>query len=388
MSDQNEKFLAAIRKIGNHPTGYRMALLHMSDLPPAKRTRDNLTRAIKDLAQLRAKYNEGEIFVLSSLDIVFVGHVVTRPVLAGVCEDIQVAFLGRGALGIPIPGAGARTNFFTIFELSRDYSKAVAYAEAAQAPVQQQMVGGRAVADSTLLARIKEEILHTDIAAMLFNQPAYDIGSGPNAQVMFHETYISVQVLEQIFCPGISITGRRWLFADLTEELDTVVLRFLADPRERQGRHEISLNINLSTLASEKFAKFDAEITPEYRGEIILEVNKTDVFENMGLFRRVTPGLREKGYRILLDSLSFDSLVAIDFDGLPCDFAKVFWDNEFNGLPESEVERAREKMRTGKPRFILARCDNAESVRFARSAGVTIVQGRLIDHMMRNKGGL
>ena len=255
-------------------------------------------------------------------------------------------------------------------------------------PVQQQIVGGRAVADITLLSRIKEEILHTDIAAMLFNQPAYELGSGPQATVLFHETYISVQVLEQIFCPGISITGRRWLFADLTEELDTVVLRFLADPRERQGRHEISLNINLSTLASDKFTKFDAEITPEYRREIILEVNKTDVFENMGVFRRVAPSLREKGYRVLLDSLSFDCLAAIDFNGIEVDFAKVFWDNDFNGLTEVEVERAREKMKTGKPRFILARCDNAESVRFARSANVTIVQGRLIDHMMRNKGGL
>ncbi len=39
--------------------------------------------------------------------------------------------------------------------------------------------------------------------------------------------------------------------------------------------------------------------------------------------------------------------------------------------------------RRSMPQFVLARCDTAEGLRFARSAGITIVQGRLIDNMVK-----
>ena len=94
--------------------------------------------------------------------------------------------------------------------------------------------------------------------------------------------------------------------------------------------------------------------------------------------------LNVAGYRILLDGLSFLNVDAIDFNGIECDFAKVFWSSEAAALSEEQLGRITAKMSgSDKPRFILARCDAAESVRYAKTIGLQLVQGRLVDHMVK-----
>jgi c-di-GMP-related signal transduction protein len=104
----------------------------------------------------------------------------------------------------------------------------------------------------------------------------------------------------------------------------------------------------------------------------------------MRLFRELVPFLRERGYRILLDGLSFYNVAAIDFEGIDCDFAKIFWSGEAGTLSEDTAEKILSKVRKSeKPLFLLGRCDTAESIRFAKMAGIHLVQGRLIDHMVK-----
>ena len=385
MSDPNTRFLVYLKKIGEKPTGYRAAHLHISQLPPAKKTRDNLSRAISLLSDLKAKYKDGEIFLMKNVDIVFITKEISKPILAAACEAVEQTFVGK--MGVMFTNVhGGERESYTLFDLTNDYPKLRDWAEDT-AGVSQTAGNGAEVKgeiDLSILARIKEEVQKIDITPMLFNQTIYYIGDEGKVQPTFHEMYISVQVLEDMFCPGLSLTSRRWLFADLTEDLDTVVLRLLTDPDQRAHHKGISINVNLSSLASTKFVKFDAELPAERRQGVILEINKTDIFENMRLFRELAPFLRSRGYRILLDGLSFANVEAIDFDGIECDFAKVFWSGEPAAMTGDALARVTAKMRRPtRPRFILARCDAAESMRFAKSIGLKLVQGRLVDHMVK-----
>ncbi len=120
------------------------------------------------------------------------------------------------------------------------------------------------------------------------------------------------------------------------------------------------------------------------RQNIILEINKTDVFENMKLYRDITPQLRERGYKILLDGLSFFNIAAIDFHGIDCDYAKLFWSSELRDLGSDVMANIVGKVKgSERPLWVLARCDTAESLRFARFCGIKMVQGRLADHMVK-----
>ncbi|MTJ84230.1 MAG: EAL domain-containing protein [Telmatospirillum sp.] len=387
MTDQNARFLVHLKGIADQPAGYRAVHLMVSALPAAKKSRDNLSRAIRLLVDVKARYKDGEIFLMKNLDIILLSKDIARPVLAAAGEAVQQVFLGQMPPTFANPLTGAN-DFYALFDLSRDFERLHGWAEEAAGVARAAKSGDGAepkgMIDVAVLARIKEDIHKIDISPMLFNQPVYFIGDGQKTSVMFHEVYMSIPILEDKFCPGQSLTSRKGLFTDLTEELDIVVLRILADPDERGGRRRMSINVNIATLASPTFVKFDAELPPDARQGVVLEINKTDVFENMRLYRELVPFLRDRGYRVLLDGLSFYNVAAIDFEGIDCDFAKIFWSGEASSLTDDVLARIYSKLRApDMPRFLLGRCDTAESIRFARSAGIGLVQGRLVDHMVK-----
>lgn len=394
MSDQNSRFLAHLKRLADQGGGgYLAAHFHVSELPSARRSRDTISAAISQLAPLKSRYRDTELFLLRNFDIVVIAREIPRHNLASICAGVQDVFLGKMAVNFTNPH-GVLGEFYTIFDLgtAADYRKLVAWAEdaagvsAAAAPgiAQEATAEPKREADTATLARIKEGLLRTDVSPMLLAQAAYSIGENGAATVVFRENYIAVKVLENTFCPGVSLTANRWLFNDLTGDLDAAVLRLLSDPEERARRRRFSINLNLSTVASDKFTKFDADLTPEQRQNIIIEINKTDMFESPRHWVRFVPRLRERGYRVLLDSLHYEAVEFIDFDAIACDYAKMFWSAEIMKLtPDRFAQLQARVSRRNAPQFVLARCDTAEGLRFAKSAGIQVLQGRLIDNMVK-----
>jgi hypothetical protein len=392
MADQNARFLSHLKKLGDQTAGYLAAHFHISELPAARRSRDNLSAALAQLTSLKSRYKDTEIFLLRNMDIVVVTRDILRHNFAATCAGIQEIFLGKMGVGFTNVHGGLG-EFYTIFDLTNEFDKMLAWAESiaglSEAPA---LSGGAAPnptdpkkeADSATLNRIKEGLPRTDISPMLLAQAAYHIGEPDKVNVLFRENYIAVKVLENTFCPGQSLTSNRWLFNDLTEDLDAAVLRLLSKPEERESRRRFSINLNLSTLASDRFAKFDSELKPEQRQNIIIEINKTDMFESPRLWVKSVPRLRDRGYKVLLDSLHYEAVEFIDFTAIACDFVKMFWSGEIMKLPQDRFGKLQERVgRRSSPQFVLARCDTAEGLRFARSAGILILQGRLIDNMVK-----
>ena len=384
--DPNIKFLVYLKSLGGDVGDYRVLYMRVSALTGGFISRDKLSRALSQLAGLKANSRGSEIFLMRNADIVFIGKGVNEAILTEVGAAVEKMYLQAPTSGGDKKEKKEPVVFFTIYDLDRDLPTVMEWTEE-MAGLSKAQIGGdvqkKEDIDAASLSELKENLQKIDISSILFNQPAYEIEAAP-PKVVFQEMYISMRMLEEVLCPGLSLTSKRWLFNDLTEDLDAVVLRFLADPI---GVHKVkcmSINVNLSTLASEKFATFDAEISSSRRSGIILEINKTDMFENMRLFNELTPYLRERGYRILLDGLSFLNLAAIDFRGVNCDFVKLMWSPQVSSLDEDTAKNIADKLRAKeRHKFILAHCDSAESMRFARTMGFSMAQGRLIDHMVR-----
>ncbi len=395
MADQNARFLAHLKRLGDAPTGYLAVHFHISELQGPKKSRDNLSAAIRQFAAMKARYKETELFLLRNLDIVVTTRDIPRHNLAAEAAIVQEIFLGK--LGVTFTNTyGALGEFYTLFDLNNatDYAKLLKWTESAAGVSEASApTGGAApanpnepkkIADSATLARIKEGLLRTDISPMLLAQAAYNISEPDKVTVLFRENYIAVKVLENTFCPGQSLTANRWLFNDLTEDLDGAVLRLLSNAEERATRRKFSINLNLATVASEKFTKFDYELTPEQRQNVIIEINKTDMFESPRHWIKHVPALRDKGYKVLLDSLHYEAVEFIDFNAISCDYAKMFWSGDIMKMNIDRLAKLQDRVgRRSMPQFVLARCDTAEGLRFARSAGINIVQGRLIDNMVK-----
>ena len=122
----------------------------------------------------------------------------------------------------------------------------------------------------------------------------------------------------------------------------------------------------------------------DYRGNIVLEIGKSDLIENLALFHEVSEFAKEKKYQISIDALNPFWVINFDLEYLDVQFAKIFWSSDMlemdDSLRETFLERVSEQDQC---QFILARCDTVSSLIFARNAGIRFVQGRMVDNILR-----
>ncbi|MDO8606409.1 MAG: EAL domain-containing protein [Phaeospirillum sp.] len=386
MSDQNSRFLAHIRQAAKEPTGLKALHVHVSCLKPQLRTRDNLSRAITIINEANRKIPSGALFLLRNFDIVYICRNVAKSILIEMAGRLQAAFDNASPQSA---NAYGRCEFHTIFDIPLDGRPLIEFAEAAaglaiQAPGGNESADSRDV-DAALLGRLKTTLRNADLSSMLLSQPIYSLADAKPTPVSW-EFYVSIKALEDSFCPGVKLGSRRWLFNDLTEDLDGAVLRVLTKSDQMTSRRRFSININLSVLDSETFRAFDSNLATPQRSLLTFEINKNDLIENIRTYYAIVPGLVEKGYAICVDGLDVLSLPHLDLNGLGCRYAKLFWNHDAANMNEKGTQALAERIAaTGKTQFILGRCDKSESIRLARQLGIALVQGKLIDQMVKKQ---
>lgn len=189
--------------------------------------------------------------------------------------------------------------------------------------------------------------------------------------------------LRETMMPGTNLTSNRWLFQYLTESLDKRVLSLLSKADSFSITGDISFNVNVSTLMSPEFMAFDDGISAARRGSMVLELQKIDIFADLGAFLFVREFCQEKGYRICLDGLTYQNMSMINRERLGVDYVKVMWNPELIDGGSSIKKELRDLVKdAGRTRVIMARCDNREAVDFGRSVGVTMFQGHFIEHLI------
>jgi len=116
----------------------------------------------------------------------------------------------------------------------------------------------------------------------------------------------------------------------------------------------------------------------------VLELDKADIYSDLGAYLFARDFVKERGYRVCLDGVTELTLPFIDRERLGLDLVKIFWNPEMVG--DGRAERAaafRQSIeRVGKARTILARCESESAIHLGQSLGVTLFQGRHIDRLL------
>jgi len=381
MSVQTTNLLIYLKQIGPVP-GCRALHFHFSALPKAVRTRDNLTRAIGVLNDLSRRSMGNRLFLMKSLDVVYVSFGQDIGLLRQTTSNIHKLF-GWEQGGANVYGT---EDFVTILELDGSDTRLLTYAESlfSSPPAETPGRPSRAQGSVQAYLQVMERIGTTDISTILLSQPAYATVESGKLVPVFNEMYVSIKALEDAFCPGASLVDRRTLFVELTEQLDRAVLKVVRSKPDF-GQRGVSLNLNLATVQSEVFGTFDSHLSDKAREKVVLEFHRNDVVANFDLFRRLAPDLAARGYSLCLDALDVDLLPHLDLKGLNCRFAKLFWSPAAAAAADSLRDQLAERLsRDEGVRYILARCDNAAALRLAKHAGLSLLQGKLIDHMARH----
>jgi hypothetical protein len=234
------------------------------------------------------------------------------------------------------------------------------------------------------LSTIEKELVTADLSRVMRRQPV--CAAVPNMMIrrVFDEFYINITHLRQLVDPNTDLLSDRWLFKYLTKLLDERMLEMLGKNAKRHIDRPISLNLNIESLLSESFQRFDEAIKPSMKVSIVIEIQIADIFSDMAAFKVAREMVQKLGYRVCLDGVTNLSFTQIDREKLGFDLAKLQWnadlDSELKTRENKQLAEAVKKC--GPNRIILCRCDSREAVDYGQALGISLFQGRFLDKII------
>lgn len=379
-------------RLQRHPFGWRAVVLNLSRLRPDNRRAQQIRIAANTFEGL-VRHFEGQIFLLAQGDIVFICKDADVGSVDGAVNKVRYLF-GDDPLASATDDIQS-DGFSTWYELARDYVKFAGFVQNLYLEEQRRQkrlatIAGdgqreaRQPMDPAALSELVKIVERADLTNVIRRQPVCAIIPNEAPKAIYREVYVSIPDLRDAVMPKRDIASDRWLFQYLTQTLDRRVLTMLRRGDDSALAHSYSLNLNISTLLSTEFQAFDQNLRAGTRGSIVIEVEKVDIFNDIGAYIFARDYVRERGYRICLDGVTALTLPYIDRERLGIDLVKVFWSPDLDdpARPERAAEVKAAIERVGKSRVIIARCENADAVRFGHESGVHLFQGRHIDRLL------
>lgn len=356
------------------------------------------TNLITDLL----KEADGTLYICPDCDIFVAAKGVSKTSLEKVVFQLRYLFMDD-PLAYNADGQ-ENMDFCTLYDLSidwKDYANACkkklgasAKSEAIEKFAQQGKAKARVgvttaarhIKPMTLsrLVSVEKDLRPADISRVIRKQPICAAQSGKKIRRVFDELYINISHLRQLIMADVDFTSNRTLFRYLTEVLDEKVLELLRRNTTRYFDMPVSINLNVATLLSDKFAEFDAAIKPSIKVSIVIEIQVSDVFADMEAFLVAKNAVQKMGYRVCLDGLTADSFLQVNREGLGFDLAKLQWNADAVSdmdTPENKALAAAVK-RCGANRVILCRCDTRQAIDYGQAMGISLFQGRFLDKMI------
>lgn len=387
-------------RVGQHRKDRRALHIRLSQLSRGSQFEHHIRIAMNTFDPLLKRF-EGQIFRMWNNDLI----VTVKGASLGQMDEyaIRLQFLFSGDPNI----STSDDNEFQLchwYEMESDYPAFRKLAETfekqaaekrernekTQSPDAISSLGsaGAAVEPLTpiLLERFEAALETADLSPMVQQQMICAIPKGGEPQAVMEECFVSIAALQKQFLPGVNCLSDKWLFQRICQRLDYRMLAALPE-LVRKATVPLSINVNVATLLSPEFLKFDERYQKLTQLPLILELQSIDLFGDMGAFMFAREFVHERGYRLALDGLDQMTFPLIDRRKLKLDFQKIQWNPEI--LSDIRAKRREEFIaavnKTGATRVILCRCDDQRAVDFGKSVGISLFQGRYLDQLLRRK---
>ena len=397
--------LEYLHKLERHRRGRRAVLVRLSILQAVNR-REHHVRIAAGTFEPLVKQLKGQVFTLSNSDIVFVFKETALDEVEGGVVKLRFMFSDDPALASEVGGASG--TFADWFLLERDYEALLQYAQrmASEERLRRTQDVAQGVVEKSaprqakrgdpltplMLGKLEDALARADLANMMRRQAVCAIVGQAPPQPVFHELFISIADLRETLLPNVNLASSPWLFQQLTETLDRRVLSLLNKHDDRTVAGDVSINLNVQTLLSAEFLTFDDNIKASMRGTIVLELQKVDIFADLGAYLFARDFAHDRGYRICIDGVNIESAPFVDRVRLGLDLVKLVWDPMMTeGKLPNGASLEDFIQHTGSSRTILCRCDTQEAIVCGQALGITLFQGRHVEgliaaELQRQKG--
>jgi hypothetical protein len=406
LPSQEHLLLDYMHRLEEQKDERRAVHLHLSALKPFNRREQHIRAAASGFEGL-IKDLLGQLFILGNSDLVFI---FKREALAQVETAVQkIKFLFSDD---PLLDEEEAHRFATWHDMATDYGTLLEYAQSmaeaagesgAETPSAKAAAkpaaaaGGRQDTRAALkarqekgepitpaiLGRVEQALARADLSNLVRRQYICTVSAKNVPEPVFSELFISIADLRETLIPGVNLSSNRWLFQHMTETLDQRVLVMLSKAEPELLSGDISFNLNVKTLLSQEFLNFDDNITAARRGSMIIELQKVDIFADLGAYLFAREYLQDKGYRICIDGLTFETMSMLDREKLGADMMKLIWHPDLMDGGDAMHAKVREMVgQAGANRVVLTRVDNREAVDFGRSVGIHLYQGRYVETLI------
>ena len=395
LPSQEKLLLDYLRRLEDHKSGRHAVHLLLSNLKSYNR-REHHVRAAANGFELLIKELQGQLFILENTDLIFFFKTEALPQVETIVQKLRFLFSDDPLL----EDEGQDESSFSVWYDADEQYEEILHMIQGLVNVKEQLkrhartrMDTRAALKARqregdpltpeVLAKVETALERADLSNLVRRQYVCKIDAQMIPEQAFSEMFISIADLRETMIPGVNLLSNRWLFQHLTETLDLRMLSLLSKTDTFTISGDISFNANVATLLSPEFQEFDDNISAAKRGSMIVELQKVDMFADLGAYLFAREYLQDKGYRICIDGLTHKTLPLIERDRLGADLIKLVWHPEMvDGGPDMH-ERVRSMVKRANPaRVILCRVDNREAIDFGHSVGISLFQGHFVENLI------
>ncbi len=220
--------------------------------------------------------------------------------------------------------------------------------------------------DPPFLALLEGCLAQADVTRFARRRAVWRI-DGIRSALAWEDRGLSIEELTDELAPGYDLQAEPWLFRRLTRTLDRRMLSLLASPGELAAAGPFSVGLNIASLLSPDFLRFDAALPAPLRSRTILALSPADIVADARCFAFATGFARARGYRVLL-RIEAAGLLGVLAPALPeFDHVAIAWSPT---LP-SECD----DLLTEPERFVLTGCDTQEAIAWGLAGGIRLFTG-------------
>jgi len=395
LPSQEKLLLDYVHRLEKHAKGRRAVHIHLSKLRPFNR-RDQHIRAASNGFEPMVKNLDGQLFGLKNGDLFFIYKSEIQPRVETTVQRARFLFSDDPLFDDEEEGAKAFSTWWDAesqFDAILRAVQLLANSEEKRRTAARKRMDARAAIKSKqekgepltpeILDRLETALARADLSNLVRRQFICAVTPKMVPEQFFSELFISIRDLRETLLPGVNLGSNRWLFQHLTETLDRRMLSMLSKTDRITISGDISFNLNVATILSQEFLAFDDNVSASRRGSMVIELQKVDIFCDLGAYNFAREYLQEKGYKICIDGLTHDIMEIIDRERLGADLAKLIWHPDMiDGGPELHEKIRAMVKRAGADRVIMIRCDSREAIDFGRSIGIGLFQGRFVENLI------
>jgi len=390
-ASEESLLLDHLRRLERAPAGSCAVLCHLSDLQVLYRKPHFIRIAARSFDAL-VNHSDAALYVLANSDMALICRNVR-------VEDIDTAIFKLRALFAEDPltveePAGGVDRFTTWYDLSEpaDLADFAEWATRRDAEARQNPApaAGRPAAggqpsvplDPPTLVGLEKRLQTLRLSDIVRQQPAIDVRPDRGRSILFKEHYVAMAELRQRIAPDVDLFASPWLFHYLADLLDRRMLAVIGRMNFATMKDTISLNLHVGTVTSPDFEVFDERVG-DHAGKVIVEIQMVDVIADMRAFLEARDRLRGRGYRLLIDGLFPMALRFFDPGVLEPDFLKINWSPDLGeDTRAARHGELREMIRyNGPDRFVLARAESEDAIRWGLNLGLHRFQGFFVDKL-------